>query len=65
MEDVDATLGASDTADVEEDDGADDDSDDEVTSAATGNWPGSYSCLAGAIHARCSLCSGSSTADAK
>lgn len=39
VEDVDATLGASDAADVEEDDGGDDDADsdeDEVTSKATG-----------------------------
>ena len=39
VEDVDATLGASDAADVEEDDGGDDDADsddDEITSKATG-----------------------------
>ena len=49
VEDVNATLGASDAADVEEDDGGDDDADsdeDEVTSKATGACPSMRGLLA-------------------
>ncbi len=49
VEDVDATLGTSDAADVEEDDGGDDDADsdeDEVTSKAAGGRLGMGGLLA-------------------